>query len=128
MVRLYKRTVVFDRSVFPDNVKSDDLSSKIVTYFGSANVLSSQFTPGWIIRVTFENEPFAENIIRETSLTPEVCSFMGEGPRTEYVLISLYPFKAESAPLYQNTGKSKIFFLGNGSSWMMLWMVLGSSA
>lgn len=56
MVRSYKRTVVLYRSVFPDNVKSDDLASKIVTCFGSANVLSSQFSPGRVIRVTFENE------------------------------------------------------------------------
>lgn len=105
MVRSYKRTVVLYRSVFPDNVKSDDLASKIVTCFGSANVLSSQFSPGRVIRVTFENEPFAENVMRETSLTTEVCSFMGEGPRTEYVLISLYSFKAESAPLTEELSK-----------------------
>lgn len=62
IVRSYKRTVILYRSVFPDNVKSDDLASKIVTCFGSANVLSSQFSPGRVIRVTFENEPFAENV------------------------------------------------------------------
>lgn len=105
MVRSYKRTVVLYRSVFPDNVKSDDFASKIVTCFGSANVLSSQFSPGRVIRVTFENEPFAENVKRETSLTTDVCSFMGEGPRTEYVLISLYSFKAESAPLTEELSK-----------------------
>lgn len=105
MVRLYKRTVVLDGSVFPDTVKSDNIASKIVTCFGSAKCLSAQFTSGRVIRVTFENEPFAENVIRETSLTTEVCSVKGETPRTEHVFIFLYPFKAESAPLVEELSK-----------------------
>lgn len=59
-----KRTVVLDRSVFPDTLKVDDIASRIVNCFGSVNVLSIQFTPGRAIRVTFESEPFAANVVR----------------------------------------------------------------
>ena len=37
--RVYKRTVVLDGSGFPENVKVEDIASKIVDCFGSDNVL-----------------------------------------------------------------------------------------
>lgn len=132
MNRLYKRTVVLDGSGFPDNVKVDDIPSKIVDCFGSVNVLSVQFMLGRAIRVTFENEPFPANVIRESSVTVDnvVCSLRGSGPRAENVLIFRYPFEADSAPLKGEISKMGRYMrsvLGHGPILIMSWMVPGSS-
>ena len=132
MNRLYKRTVVLDGSGFPDNVKVDDIPSKIVDCFGSVNVLSVQFMLGRAIRVTFENEPFLANVIRESSVTVDnvVCSLRGSGPRAENVLIFRYPFEADSAPLKGEISKMGRYMrsvLGHGPILIMSWMVPGSS-
>ena len=79
MSRWFKRTVVLDGSGFADNVKVDAIARKIVEFFGNENVLSVQFMPGRAIRVTFENEPFAANVVRESSVSIDnvVCLVRG---------------------------------------------------
>ena len=79
MSRWFKRTVVLDRSGFSGNVKVDDIARKIVEFFGNENVLSVRFMPGRAIRVTFENEPFAANVVRESSVSIDnvVCHVRG---------------------------------------------------
>ena len=81
MSRWFKRTVVLDGFGFSDNVKVDEIGTKIVEFFGSDNVLSVQFMPGCAIRVTFENEPFAANVVRESSVSIDnvVCHIRGVG-------------------------------------------------
>ena len=110
MNRLFKRPVVLDGSGFAETVKVEDIASKIVEFFGSENVLSVQFMPGRAIRVTFENEPFAATVVRESSVSIDnvVCHVRGGGgvgPRPENVLIFRYPFEADSAPLREELSK-----------------------
>ena len=107
MNRLFKRTVVLDGSDFAETVKVEDIASKIVDFFGSENVLSVQFVPGRAIRVTFENEPFAGTVVREScvSIDNVVCHVRGGQPRPENVLIFHYPFEADSAPLREELSK-----------------------
>ena len=63
--------------------------------------------PGCAIRVTFENEPFAANVVRESSVSIDnaVCHVWWGGPRPENVLIFHYPFEADSAPLKEELSK-----------------------
>ena len=107
MNRLFRRTVVLDGSGFAETVKVEDIASKIVEFFGSENVLSVQFMPGRTIQVTFENESFASNVVRESSVSIDnvVCHVRGGGPRPENVLIFRYPFEADSAPLKEELSK-----------------------
>ena len=64
-----------------NNVKVDEIATKIVEFFGNDNVLSVQFMPGRAIRVTFENESFAANVVREPSVSIDnvVCHVGGVG-------------------------------------------------
>ena len=107
MSRWFKRTVVLDGSGFAENVKVDEIATKIVEFFGNDNVLSVQFMPGRAIRVTFENESFAANVVREPSVSIDnvVCHVRGGGPRPENVLIFRFPFEADSAPLREELSK-----------------------
>ena len=107
MSRWFKRTVVLDGSGFAENVKIDEIATKIVGFFGNNNVLSVQFMPGRAIRVTFENESFAANVVREPSVSIDnvVCHVRGGGPRPENVLIFRFPFEADSAPLREELSK-----------------------
>ena len=107
MSRWFKRTVVLDGSGFAENVKVDEIATKIVGFFGNNNVLSVQFMPGRAIRVTFENESFAANVVREPSVSIDnvVCHVRGGGPRPENVLIFRFPFEADSAPLREELSK-----------------------
>ena len=79
MNRLFRRTVVLDGSGFDESVKVEDIASKVVGFFGCVNVLSVQFMPGRTIRVTFENESFASNVVRESSVSIDnvVCHVRG---------------------------------------------------
>ena len=45
------------------------LLQRLLNFFGNDIVLSVQFMPGRAIRVTFENEPFAANVVRESSVS-----------------------------------------------------------
>ena len=107
MNRLFRRTVVLDGSGFDESVKVEDIASKVVGFFGCVNVLSVQFMPGRTIRVTFENESFASNVVRESSVSIDnvVCHVRGGGPRPENVLVFRYPFEADSAPLKEELSK-----------------------
>lgn len=68
--------LVLDGSGFSENAQVEDIASKNVEFFGTNNVLSLQFMPGLAIRVTFENEPFAATVVRESSISIDnvVCS------------------------------------------------------
>jgi len=83
------------------------LPRRSLSFFGSENVLSVQFMPGRAIRVTFENEPFAATVVRESSVSIDnvVCHVRGGGPRPENVLVFRYPFEADSAPLREELSK-----------------------
>ena len=107
MNRLFRRTVVLDGSGFDESAKVEDIASKVVEFFGCVNVLSVQFMPGRTIRVTFENESFASNVVRESSVSIDnvVCHVRGGGPRPENVLVFRYPFEADSAPLKEELSK-----------------------
>ena len=64
--------------------------------------------PGRANRVTFANQSFAANVVRESSATIDnvVCLVRGGGgPRPENVLIFRYPLEADSAPLKDELSK-----------------------